>query len=137
MKLIFRLVLLLTLAMAFPDLSAQNYKADRLRKAVEVLGLQIVADSLMPDTTIFMPSKDGRTVCLRTDPMGEIEHVGIPLFNDVLRLLQPSPVYDFLEYAVLNWKYKINPNLLYLSKVMFKVGSWETLLKEKLRWPRP
>lgn len=132
MKLIFRLVLLLTLAMAFPDLSAQNYKADRLRKAVEVLGLQIVADSLMPDTTIFMPSKDGRTVCLRTDPMGEIEHVGIPLFNDVLRLLQPSPVYDFLEYAVLNWKYKINPNQLYLSKVMFKVGSWETLLKEKL-----
>lgn len=132
MKLIFRLVLLLTLAMAFPDLSAQNYKADRLRKAVEVLGLQIVADSLMPDTTIFMPSKEGRTVCLRTDPMGEIEHVGIPLFNDVLRLLQPSPVYDFLEYAVLNWKYKINPNQLYLSKVMFKVGSWETLLKEKL-----
>ena len=132
MKLIFRLVLLLTLAMAFPDLSAQNYKADRLRKAVKVLGLQIVADSLMPDTTIFMPSKDGRTVCLRTDPMGEIEHVGIPLFNDVLRLLQPSPVYDFLEYAVLNWKYKINPNQLYLSKVMFKVGSWETLLKEKL-----
>ena len=58
--------------------------------------------------------------------------VKIPLFNDVLRLLQPSPVYDFLEYAVLNWKYKINPNQLYLSKVMFKVGSWETLLKEKL-----
>ena len=132
MKIIFRLALLLTLAVVCPDLSAQNYKADRLRKAVEVLGVQIVADSLMPDTTIFMPSKDGRTVCLRTDPMGEIEHVGIPLFNDVLRLLQPSPVYDFLEYAVLNWKYKINPNQLYLSKVMFKVGSWETLLKEKL-----
>jgi len=132
MKLIFRLVLLLTLAMAFSDLSAQNYKADRLRKAVEVLGLQIVADSLMPDTTIFMPSKDGRTVCLRTDPMGEVEHVGIPLFNDMLRLLQPSPVYDFLEYAVLNWKYKVNPNQLYLSKVIFKMGSWETLLKDKL-----
>ena len=132
MKLTSRLVLLLTLAMAFPDLSAQNYKADRLRKAVEVLGLQIDADSLMPDTTIALLSKDGRTVCLRTDPMGEIEHVGIPLFNDMLRLLQPSPVYDFLEYAVLNWKYKVNPNQLYLSKVIFKVGSWETLLKEKL-----
>ncbi len=132
MKQISHLVLLLTLAIACLNLSAQNYKADRLRKAVEVLGLQIVADSLMPDTTILMPSKDGRTVCLRTDPMGEVEHVGIPLFNDMLRLLQPSPVYDFLEYAVLNWKYKVNPNQLYLSKVIFKQGSWETLLKEKL-----
>ena len=132
MKLISRLVLILTLAIACLNLSAQNYKADRFRKAVEVLGLQIVPDSLMPDTTFLMPSKDGRTVCLRTDPMGDIEHVGVPLFNDVLRLLQPSPVYDFLEYAVLNWKYKVNPNQLYLSKVIFKVGSWETLLKDKL-----
>lgn len=132
MKLISGLVLLLTLAIACPNLSAQNYKAERLRKAVEVLGLQIVPDSLMPDTTIRMLSKDGRTVCLRTNPMGEIEHVGIPLFNDMLRLLQPSPVYDFLEYAVLNWKYKVNPNQLYLSKVIFKQGSWETLLKDKL-----
>lgn len=132
MKIIFRLALLLTLAVVCPDLSAQNYKADRLRKAVEVLGLQIDTDSLMPDTTIALLSKDGRTVCLRTDPMGEIEHVGVPLFNDMLRLLQPSPVYDFLEYAVLNWKYKVNPNQLYLSKVIFKVGSWETLLREKL-----
>lgn len=132
MKIIFRLALLLTLAVVCPDLSAQNYKADRLRKAVEVLGLQIDANSLMPDTTIALLSKDGRTVCLRTDPMGEIEHVGVPLFNDMLRLLQPSPVYDFLEYAVLNWKYKVNPNQLYLSKVIFKVGSWETLLREKL-----
>ena len=57
MKLIFRLVLLLTLAMAFPDLSAQNYKADRLRKAVKVLGLQIVADSLMPDTFVCEPTR--------------------------------------------------------------------------------
>ena len=132
MKLLSRLVLLLVLAIYSLSLSAQNYKADRLRKAVEVLGLQIVPDSLMPDTTILMQSKDGRAVCLRTDPMGEIEHVGIPLFNDMLRLLQPSPVYDFLEYAVLNWKYKVNPNQLYLSKVIFKQGSWETLLKEKL-----
>ena len=132
MKLTSRLVLLLTLVIACLDLSAQNYKADRLRKAVEVLGLQIDTDSLMPDTTIALLSKDGRTVCLRTDPMGDIEHVGVPLFNDMLRLLQPSPVFDFLEYAVLNWKYKVNPNQLYLSKVIFKVGSWETLLKEKL-----
>ena len=65
--------------------------------------------------------------------MGEIEHIGIPLFNEIMRLLQPSPVYDFLEYAVLNWKYKINPNQLYLSKVIFKKGGWESLLQGQLK----
>ena len=114
------------------SLSAQVYKADRLRKAVDVLGLQIVPDSLLPDTTFSLSAKDGRIVCLRTDPMGAVEHVGVPLFSDMMRLLQPSPVYDFLEYAVLNWKYKVNPNQLYLSKVIFKTGSWETLLRNRL-----
>jgi hypothetical protein len=112
--------------------SAQNFKADRLRKAVDVLGVQVSADSLMPDTTISLVAKDGRIVCLRTDPMGDVEHVGVPLFSDMMRLLQPSPVYDFLEFAVLNWKYKVNPNQLYLSKVIFKTGSWDTLLRYQL-----
>ena len=127
-----RLAFLLAITIISLNLSAQIYKADRLRKVAEVTGLQVVSDSLMPDTTITLVAKDGRNFSLRTNPMGEIEHIGIPLFNDVLRILQPSPVYDFMEYAVLNWKYKINPNQLYLSKVIFKVGNWETLLKEKL-----
>ena len=110
------------------NLSAQNYKADRLKKAVDVLDLRIVADSLLPDTTIELSAKDGYTICLRTDPMSNVEHIGIPLFSDIMRMLQPSPVYDFLEFAVLNWKYKVNPNQLYLSKVIFKCGSWDTLI---------
>ena len=86
-----------------PCLSAQNYKADRLRKAVEVLGVRIAADSLLPENTFYYTASDGRRICLRTDPMGVVEHVGIPLFSEVTRSLQPWPVYDFLEYAVLNW----------------------------------
>ena len=84
-------------------LSAQNYKSDRVRTAVEKMGIKIVPDSLMPDTTISLTAKDGQTVSLRINPMGEVEHIGVPLFNNVMRLLQPSPVYDFLEYALLNW----------------------------------
>lgn len=113
-------------------LSAQSFKSDRVRMAVEKMGIKIVSDSLMPDTTISLTAKDGRTISLRTSPMGEVEHIGVPLFNNVMRLLQPSPVYDFLEFALLNWKYKINPNQLYLSKVIFKTGSWETLLRNQL-----
>lgn len=115
-----------------PCLSAQNYKADRLRKAVEVLGVRIAADSLLPENTFYYTASDGRRICLRTDPMGVVEHVGIPLFSEVTRSLQPWPVYDFLEYAVLNWKYQVNPNQLYLSKVLFDRGSWNTLLEEDL-----
>lgn len=126
-----RLVLVLAMTVVSLSLSAQ-YKAERLRKAVDVLGVKICPDSIKPDTTISLTAKDGRLVSLRTDPMGDIEHIGIPLFNDMMRYLQPSPVYDFLEYAVLNWKYKVNPNQLYLSKVIFKVGGWETLLQSKL-----
>lgn len=132
MNCISRLVFILLLAIFSINLSAQNYRAHRLRKTVEKLEIQIVSDSLMPDTTVILIAKDGRNVCLRTDPMGYVEHIGIPLFSDMMRLLQPSPVYDFLEYAVLNWKYKINPNQLDLSKVIFKKGSWETLFHNKL-----
>lgn len=132
MKCSSRLVLLWAMFLSCLSLYAQNYKAERLSKAVEASGIQVVPESLLPDTTITLLAKDGRRVCLRTDPMGVVEHVGVPLFNDALRLLQPSPVYDFLEYAVLNWKYKVNSNQLYLSKVIFKKGSWETLLKERL-----
>lgn len=122
--------ILATIAVSL-TLAAQNYKADRLRNAAEKLELKIVPDSLMPDTTILLKAKDGRTVCLRTNPMGEVEHIGVPLFSDLMRILQPSPVYDFMEYAVLNWKYKITPNQLYLSKVIFKKGNWESLLSNQ------
>lgn len=127
-----RLVSLIVLCSIVISLSAQSYKADRLKKAVDILGLATVPDSLMPDTIVTLSAKDGRTISLRTDPMGSIEHIGIPLFNDLLRTLQPSPVYDFLEFAVLNWKYKVNPNQLYLSKVIFKQGNWDTLTRERI-----
>ena len=96
------------------------------------MDLQIVADSLLPEQTFKLTTKDGRIVSLRTNTMGVVEHIGIPLFDEKMRLLQPSPVYDFLEYAALNKKYKLEANQLNLSKVIFKKGSWETLFNEKL-----
>lgn len=127
-----RFLVLVVVFCSVMSLSAQNYKNDRLKRAVEILGLQVSAGSIMPDTLWQEKAKDGRCVYLRTDPMGTVEQIGIPLFNDVMRILQPSPVYDFLDFAVLNWKYKVTQNQLYLSKVIFKKGSWETLLNGKL-----
>ncbi len=133
MEIFSRLQVFLMLTTVSLSLSAQIYKAERLRRAADVTGIQVVSEVLLPDTTFALIAKDGRTISLRTNSMGEIDHIGIPLFHEMMRILQPSPVYDFLEYAVLNWRYKITPNQLYLSKLIFKMGSWESLLKENLK----
>ena len=133
MLLLQRILLIAIIFINGISLQAQNYKAERLKKAAVALGLQVVPDSLLPEKIVELTAKDGRKVYLRTDPMGNVEQVGLPLFSSAMRFLQPSPIYDFLEYAVLNWKYKILPNQLYLSKVIFKKGGWEILASENLQ----
>ncbi len=127
-----RVIVQIIVFCAAMSMAAQNYKSERLKRAADVVGLQISADSLLPDTMMMKKARDGRNVYLRTDPMGNVEQIGVPLFSEVMRILQPSPVYDFLDFAVLNWKYKVTQNQLYLSKVIFKKGNWETLLNGKL-----
>lgn len=109
------------------SISAQTYMSHKLKKAVEILGIEKQLETLSPNHTVKIHTDDGQLVCIRTNQSKVIEHVGIPLFNVEIRTLQPSPVYDFIEYAVLIWKYKLSDNLLYLSKVIFKKGDWNTL----------
>lgn len=111
---------------------AQTNPPEKILRAAEVIGFSDRLSSLPPDTTIVVTTKDGQQVCVRTGHTSTVEHIGIPLFPDEIRILQPSPVYDFLEYAVLNKKYKVQPNQLYLSKVIFKNSSWERLATEGL-----
>ena len=80
----------------------------------------------------MLTAHDGQTVCVRTSQDGTVEHIGIPLFPAQLRSLQPSPVYDFLEFAVLNKRCKIDANQLYLNKVIFKKGNWNSLATSRL-----
>lgn len=111
---------------------AQTFNGERLRKAAETLGITSALVHLPQDSTSLCSVKGGKTVCVRTDTKGSIDHIGIPLFDMRMRALSPSPVYDFLEYAVLSWKYKLVPNTLHLSKVLFEKGNWETLASERL-----
>ena len=112
--------------------SAQSFKTEQLRQAAIMLCTDAMLDSLKPNQTYSFTTKDGQNISVRTDKQQAVEQIGIPLFNDSLRILMPSPVYDFMEYAVLNRKYKINPNTLYLSKVLFKKGNWDVLAKNEL-----
>lgn len=112
--------------------AGQTFLTEKLEKAVKMLDVTLSDDVLIPGQTSELTVRDGQPIIVRTNQQGVIDHIGIALFNDKLRLLIPSPVYDFLEYAVMNWKYKINPNQLYLSKVIFQKGNWNTLLQGHL-----
>lgn len=112
--------------------SAQVFRTERLRRAAEVTGITSQVAVLGSDTTVWLKASDGRVVSVRTAHDGSIAHVGVPLFSNVLRMLQPSPVYDFLEYAVLNKACRVEPNQLYLSKVLFRKGSWQSLAADSL-----
>lgn len=127
-----RLIFFLLMALSSTSVTAQDFRSARLKRAAEVVGIASQTASILPDTTVGLRAIDGRTVIVRTDHSGVIEHVGLPLFPTVMRLLQPSPVYDFLEYAVLNKHYRVDPNQLYLSKVVFQKGSWQSLAADDL-----
>lgn len=99
-------------------LQAQTFKASHLQRAYEKLHLN-TSSTNRSDLTI------------RTSDDGTIEHIGIPLFNDEMRKLLPSPIYDYLEFALLDHKYHINENTLQQQKIRFFNGSWADL--EKIR----
>ena len=104
--------------------AAQTFKTENIKKAARILGILDSLDCVDLGQTQTIKAKDGQIIEVRKSKHNVIEHIGIPLFNNQMRTLMPSPVYDFLEFAVLNIKYKVNPNTLYLSKVIFKKGNW-------------
>ena len=93
---------------------AQTFKASHLQRAYEKLHLNS-ASANHPGLTI------------RTSEDGMIEHIGIPLFSTKMRTLLPSPIYDYLEFALLDHKYHINENTLQRQKIRFRNGSWADL----------
>lgn len=94
-------------------MSGQTFKAAHLQKAYEKLHLSNPAN------------REG--LSLRADRQGMIEHIGIPIFSSEMRTLMPSPIYDYLEYALLNHKYRISENTLQEQKIRFRNGTWEDL----------
>ena len=97
-------------------LKAQTFKADHLQRAYEKLKLG--SNPLI---------KQGLSI--RTDEEGRIEHLGISLFNEEMRTLLPSPIYDYLEYALLNHQYQVSENTLQEQKIRFRNGSWDDLAR--------
>ncbi len=95
---------------------AQTFKASHLQKAYEALKLS---------------EQNSKGLVVRKSADGMIEHIGFPLFSTEMRTLLPSPIYDYLEYALLDHKYHINENTLQQQKIRFFKGSWEDM--ERIR----
>ena len=106
--------------------AAQQHDAN-VQKAAKVLGINLdsVANSCKPGMAIIR--NKGQNLMVRVNKTGLVEHIGIPLFSAAIRVLQPSPIYDYLEYAVLDHKYHVSENDLLLRQLRFKTGNWQTL----------
>jgi hypothetical protein len=72
---------------------------------------------------------NNQPIVVRTTSKGEVEHIGIPLFNSGIQRLMPSPVYDALEQMLLDHVYHVSDNTLPREHLTFERGSWSEMLK--------
>ena len=125
-----RIILLAATALLAATMaSAQQFQASHLKKAATKLKFSssdLAADTL-PST---LQLKAGtQPIVARIDSKGVVEHLGVPLFAEEMRQLQPSPIYDYLEFTVLDRLYKVNENTLTLQDLKFEKGTLAQLAK--------
>lgn len=109
-------------------IASRDYRTSLLRQAAASLGIERQIAKAGKDVTTQIVTPSGTTVCVRIDSNGMVEHIGLPLFNAVMRQQTPSPVYDCLEYTALDRHVIHTENDLLLQKIKFYKGSWQTLL---------
>lgn len=105
---------------------AQSFATPSLEVAARRLDLMPVISSYIQSDTMVVVSVGECTVQIRLKA-GQVEHIGWPLFSAEVRQSMPSPVYDFLEYAVLDHHFRLNDNPLPLRQMKFISGSWKKL----------
>jgi hypothetical protein len=110
------------------SIASREYRTSLLRQAATTLGIERQIAKVGKGTTTQVVTPSGTTVCVRIDSNGIVEHIGLPLFNDMMRKQTPSPVYDCLEYAALDRSAIHTENDLLLQKIKFYKGSWQTIL---------
>lgn len=108
---------------------AQQWQTENLKKAAAKLKFtanDFAADSL-PATLLL--KIDNQPIVARIDNKGVVEHLGVPLFTEDLRQLQPSPIYDYLEFTVMDRLYKVSDNTLTHQDLKFEKGNLAQLSK--------
>ena len=108
---------------------AQQFQTSHLKKAATKLKLNasnLTADSLPATQQLKVGTQP---IVARIDSKGVVEHLGVPLFAEEMRQLQPSPIYDYLEFTVLDRLFKVNENTLTHQDLKFEKGNLAQLTK--------
>lgn len=122
-----QLLLLTAMSLCSMLLQAQplTYYSENLAQASKVLGLESSIYNLTEGISHIQHK--GRTIVIELSDSKQVTHIGIPLFSMEMRKSQPRPIYNFLEYALLNHIYRISENSLWEADIKFVKGSWATL----------
>lgn len=103
-----------------------TYHSEHLTAAAKKLGITAQIDTMNTGTN-YVQSKGQRLEVRISDDL-QVEHLGIPLFSQDQRTMQPSPVYDFLEYALLDNTFKVSQNPFVYTSLSFQKGAWKDML---------
>ena len=100
---------------------SNQFSSDLLRQAVSTLNIQQAIDNLPDGNTLqAIPSVGNLRVGKRE---GRIVHLGRPLFADEL-YQQALPIYNYLEFALLDHQTHISDNPFLYRHLTFKEGDW-------------
>ncbi len=107
------------------DAASQDitFRSETLASAAKVLELAQL-DTLQQGTSVV---SHGDLQLTMTRNANKIEHIGRRLFAPELRQHNPSPVYDYLEYAWLDHTCKLSDNPFLYQNLKFEDGSWKLL----------
>lgn len=118
-------VLLLACILTGARAEGLKYAGQYLQKAVAMLQIDMAAlDTLQEADTLI--SVNGMPIHIRIQN-GRLEHLGWHLFNREARRLNPSPVYDYLEYGCLDNHLHLTEDPFVYQKVVFQQGGWEQM----------
>ena len=99
-----------------------TFHSDYMRAAVEKLQIGGMADTLQSGYTTLRVK--GRRVCLNIDKERQVDYIGMPLFDRRMKVLQPSPVYNYLEYALLDRVFRVSKNPFANKDLKCVEGKW-------------
>lgn len=123
-KLIILSLLLASFSTAYAE-GELKYSTETVRRAVELIIPQTVNDLGIGKNTLTVRN---HSIVVVINNRGVVERIGMPLFSDAQRSAMPLPVYDYLEYALMDKTLHISDNKLLYNDVRFRTGGWDTLL---------
>ena len=106
---------------------SREYRCRMLQTAATKLNMEQQIDNAFAGTTSTVTLASGQAVAVRIGADGEVEHIGLPLFSDMMRQQKPSPIYDCIEYAALDRSLIHSENDLLLQKILLLNGTWQTV----------